>query len=119
MADHYELGKKGEQVACDFLLEKGYEILSRNYHFQKAEIDIIAQVKELLVVVEVKTRTSVYYGNPQDFVNEKKIKLLVKAINKYVDDNDIDLEIRFDIVAIVFEKNKFSVEHIEDAFLHF
>ncbi len=119
MADHYELGKKGEELASEFLTSKGYKILCRNYRFQKAEIDVIAQINDLLVVVEVKTRTSVYFGNPQDFVNEKKIKLLVQAINKYVDDNDIDLEIRFDIIAVVFEKDSFSIEHIEDAFLHF
>ncbi|CAM1367836.1 YraN family protein [Tenacibaculum xiamenense] len=119
MADHYELGKKGEEIACNFLTDKGYRILRRNYRFQKAEIDIVAQINDLLVVVEVKTRTSAYFGNPQDFVNEKKIKLLVQAINKYVEENDIDLEIRFDIIAIVSEKKGFSIEHIEDAFLHF
>ena len=119
MSDHYQLGKKGEQVACDFLIAKGYKILSRNYRFKKAEIDIIAQLNELLVVVEVKTRTSTFFGNPQDFISQKKIKRLVQAINRYVYDNATDLEIRFDIVAVVFENNKFSIEHLEDAFLHF
>ena len=119
MSDHYQLGKRGEQVACDFLETKGFKILSRNYRFKKAEIDIIAQIDESLVVVEVKTRSSIFFGNPQDFINKKKIKLLVQAINKYVYENNIDLEIRFDIVAVVFEKNNFSIEHIKNAFLHF
>lgn len=117
--DHYELGKKGEEIACDFLIEKGFQILCRNYQFRKAEIDVIAQVNDILVVVEVKTRTSDYFGNPQDFINKKKISLLLGAINNYVERNDISLEIRFDVIAIIYRNNNYSIEHIEDAFLFF
>ena len=74
MAEHNELGKQGEQVAVDYLLEKGYEILERNYQARKAEIDIIAKKDNWLIVVEVKTRTSIDFGNPEDFVNKNKIK---------------------------------------------
>lgn len=119
MAQHNELGKKGEALAVELLQQKGYTILVQNYCFQKAEIDIIAQYQDLLVVVEVKTRSSVDYGDPQDFVNPKKIKLLVKAIDAFVTEKDLDSEIRFDIIAVTKEADHFSVEHIEDAFYFF
>ena len=119
MAEHYELGKKGEQLAVDYLLEKGYQILERNWRFQKAEIDIIAQKASILVAVEVKTRSTDYFGNPQDFVNPKKIKLLVSAIDEYVTKKDLDVEVRFDIIAITKEVKTLKIEHLEDAFLHF
>jgi putative endonuclease len=119
MADHNELGKKGEKIAIDFLLKKDYQILEKNYRFLKAEVDIIAQKENILAVVEVKTRSSDYFGNPQDFVNPKKIKLLLSAIDYYVNENDLDVEVRFDIIAIIHQKNKTKIEHLEDAFLHF
>ena len=73
MADHNELGKLGEQIAVDFLLENDYTILERNWRFQKAEIDVLAVKENILAVVEVKTRSTLDYGLPQDFVNSKKI----------------------------------------------
>lgn len=119
MAQHNELGKKGEQLAMDYLVNNGYTIVEKNYRFQKAEVDIIAQKKETLAVVEVKTRSTAYFGNPQDFVNPKKIKLLVTAIDDYVTKNDLDVEIRFDIIAVVKQRSEFVIKHIEDAFLYF
>ncbi|MGG8496419.1 YraN family protein [Tenacibaculum sp. TC6] len=119
MAQHNELGKKGEEQAKGFLVQKGYRILETNYRYQKAEIDIIAQKEDTLVVVEVKTRSTDYYGNPEDFVNTKKIKLLVAAAHKYIEERDIDVEVRFDIIAILQKNGKLLIEHIEDAFLHF
>ncbi len=119
MAKHYDLGKKGEQQAINFLLEKNYSIIEKNYHFQKAEIDIIAKKNDTLVCVEVKTRSSDYFGNPQDFVDAKKIKRLVKAMDHYVVKNDLDVDVRFDIIAIINKNNTVKIEHIEDAFLYF
>jgi putative endonuclease len=119
MADHNELGKKGEQLAINFLVKKGYTILDKNWRFQKAEIDIIAKKKDTLAVVEVKTRSGIDFGNPQDFVNPKKIKLLVSAIDEYIISKDLDVNVRFDIIAIVREGNNFTIEHLEDAFYHF
>jgi putative endonuclease len=119
MAEHNELGKEGEKVAMEYLQNNGYEILEQNYQASKAEIDIIARKSDWLVVVEVKTRTSVDYGNPEDFVNKKKIKLLVQAIDDYVQETDLDLEIRFDIISVIKNGNEFSIEHFEDAFYHF
>ena len=119
MASHNDLGKFGEELAVDFLRNKGYDILETNWTFQKAEIDIIAQKESILAVIEVKTRSSIEYGLPQEFVKPKKIQLLTKAINEYVISNDLDLEVRFDIIAISKEKNNFNIEHIENAFYHF
>jgi len=120
MADHNELGKLGEQIAADYLLRNGYEILKRNYFYDKAEIDIIAQKSpDTLVIVEVKTRNSDFFGDPQDFVKPSKIKLLVKAANEYVISNDLDLEVRFDIIAIIKNKAVEKLEHFEDAFYYF
>lgn len=119
MAEHNELGKLGEELSVEFLQKNGYTILETNWTFQKAEIDIIAQKGNILAVVEVKTRSSIDFGSPQDFVKPAKIQLLVKAINEYVISNDLDLEIRFDIIAINKEGKKFNVEHLEDAFYYF
>ena len=119
MAQHNELGKKGEQLAIDYLIENNYVILEQNYRFQKAEIDIIAQKSEVLAVIEVKTRSTTDFGNPQDFVKPKQIRNWVKAIDEYVTTNDLHVEVRFDIIAIVKSKDGFKIEHLEDAFYHF
>lgn len=119
MAEHNDLGKFGEELAVDFLEKNGYEILETNWVFDKAEIDIIAQNNGILAVVEVKTRSSIDFGLPQDFVKPKKIQLLLKAVNEYVTQNDLDVEVRFDIVAIHKEGENFNIEHIEEAFYYF
>ena len=119
MAQHNELGKKGEQLAVDFLLENNYEIVERNYRFDRAEVDIIARKEAVLAIIEVKTRSTIDFGNPQDFVKPKQIQRLVKAVDDYVVENELEVEVRFDIIAIVKEKKGFSVEHLENAFFHF
>ena len=119
MAEHNELGKLGEEMAVEYLQKQGYSILQTNWMFQKAEIDIIAQKGDVLAIVEVKTRSSVEFGLPQEFVKPKKIQLLVKAVNEYVMQNDLDVEARFDIIYIYNNKGIFEVEHLEDAFFHF
>jgi putative endonuclease len=119
MAQHNELGKKGEQLAVDFLLNKGYSILERNYQFEKAEVDIISQKEYILAIVEVKTRSTKDFGNPQDFVKPNQIQRLVKAVDEYVTVNNLDLEVRFDIIAITKNGVEFEVEHLENAFYYF
>ncbi|MFY0629028.1 MAG: YraN family protein [Flavobacteriaceae bacterium] len=119
MSKHYELGKEGEQLAVNYLLEKGYQILERNWRYQKAEIDIIAQKENTVAVVEVKTRSTNEFGNPQDFIKPKKIKLLVSATNEYVTQRDLDVEVRFDIIAITKTQSGFDIEYLEDAFFYF
>lgn len=119
MAEHNDLGKLGEELAVEFLQKNDYTIVETNWRFDKAEIDIIAQKENTLTVVEVKTRSSLAFGLPQDFVKPKKIQLLLKAINKYIEKNNLDVEIRFDIISIYKNKQNFQVEHIEDAFYYF
>ncbi|MFT5250394.1 MAG: putative endonuclease [bacterium] len=120
MAHHNELGKLGEKIASDYLLKNGYEVLAQNFYFDKAEIDIIAKKdNNTLVVVEVKTRNSDFFGDPQEFVTPSKIKLLVKAANEYVISNGLDMEVRFDIIAVIKNKTIEKIEHFENAFYHF
>ena len=119
MAQHNLLGKKGEQLATDFLVKKGYNIIERNYRFENAEVDIIAKQKDTLAIIEVKTRSSIDFGNPQDFVKPSQIKRLVKAVNEYVNDNDLNVDVRFDIIAIIKDGNHYKIEHLENAFYHF
>ena len=119
MAEHNELGKLGEELAVEFLRKNGYEILETNWTFQKAEVDIIAQKENTLAIIEVKTRSSLDFGLPQDFVKPKKIQLLVKAVNEYVVSKNLDVEVRFDIIAIHKENKSFAMEHLIDAFYHF
>ncbi|NAS31941.1 YraN family protein [Flavobacteriaceae bacterium R38] len=119
MASHNDFGKKAEELACDFLIRKGFQIVARNYRFDKAEIDIIAQKGTFLSIVEVKARTNVSFGNPESFVSKKKIQLLVKAANHYVIENELDVEVRFDIISIINKKNTYSIDFIENSFFHF
>ena len=119
MAEHNELGKLGEEMAVEFLEKDGYKIVETNWTFQKAEIDIIAKKENVLAIVEVKTRSSLDFGLPQDFVKTKKIQLLVKAVDAFVTERDLDVEVRFDIVAIHKEGKSFVIEHLIDAFYHF
>ncbi|MCX2680926.1 YraN family protein [Galbibacter sp. EGI 63066] len=119
MAEHNDFGEKAEQMAADHLLSQGYEILERNYRFGKAEVDIIALKNDCLAAVEVKARSSTYFGEPQSFVSKKKIRLLVKAVDHYVVKNDLDVEVRFDIITVLRINKMHEIKHIEDAFYHF
>ena len=119
MAYHNELGKLGEDLAVELLIDKGYDILERNFKYGKAEIDIIASKSDMLIVVEVKTRNSSVFGDPQSFVSKKKIGLLVQAANEYLLQNSIDSEVRFDIVAVLKNNREQHIEHLENAFYHF
>lgn len=119
MAHHNELGKLGEELAANYLQQRGYQILARNYKFKQAEIDLIARQGDLMVCVEVKTRNSDFFGDPQSFVTPAKIKQLVKAMNHYLEENDIGLETRFDIVAVLKNNTMEEITHYPDAFYFF
>lgn len=118
MATHNDTGLKGEKLAKEFLEADGYVILETNYRYKKAEIDIIALKDTILAIIEVKTRTSTYFGEPESFVNNKKIKLVVEAANAYIQSKDIDYEVSLDIVSVVIG-NPNKIDHIKNAYYYF
>ena len=119
MGEHNEFGKKGEQLAVELLQNKGYKIRYKNYRYLKAEIDIIAQKGDILAIVEVKSRSSEFFENITNTVTKNKITLLVMAADYYVITNDLDVEVRFDIITVLKKQGEFSITHLEDAFYHF
>jgi putative endonuclease len=117
MAQHLDLGRKGESLAKTHLENSGYEILDENWTFGKAEVDLIAYKDRVIIFAEVKTRSSNAFGEPEDFVDARKQKLLVEAADEYIYLMDHQGEVRFDIISILFDKNKnYILKHIEDAF---
>ena len=119
MGKHNEFGKLGEQKATDFLIKNGYEIKYKNYRYLKGEIDIIAQKGDILAIVEVKSRSSEILENIAETVNQKKINLLVATADHYITTQDLDVEVRFDIITILKKGNHFKLNHLKDAFYHF
>ncbi|MFC4212272.1 YraN family protein [Pedobacter lithocola] len=117
MATHNELGQKGEYIAKKYLEDKGYEILDENWVHGRAEIDLIVYKNGIIIFVEVKSRTSVAFGQPEDFVQQAKQKQMEIASLEYIEIMNHQNEIRFDIIAITFKKdNTYTLKHIEDAF---
>lgn len=117
MAAHYELGKRGEQAAADYLLQKGYHILHRNWHYRHKELDIVAEKNRQLVIIEVKTRKNDLFGNPEEAVDSRKIRRIVSSADAYIKKFAIDLPVRFDIITVLSDGEKEHLEHIENAFL--
>jgi len=111
-----EKGSQGEEIACAYLVKHGYTILEKNWRYKHLEIDIIASNNNTLVIVEVKQRSSNFYGNPQEFVTKSKQKKLIKAADQYIKTNTINWETRFDIIAIINNSNELKVDHLVDAF---
>lgn len=116
MARHNDLGKKGEQIATDFLINNGATILQRNWRFLRAEIDIVFLDGNTLVLAEVKTRSSTAYGKPEEFISNKKISLYLDAAEEYLKQNEMDNEIRFDIISVLCYSEKPIIKYIKDAF---
>lgn len=117
MATHNDFGKEAELLALEFLKEKGYLILAQNYRFQKAEIDIIAEFENTIIIVEVKARSTDAFILPQEAVNKRKIRLIVMAADHFIQSKNIDLETRFDIITILpDDHHQLQITHIESAF---
>jgi putative endonuclease len=111
------IGAKGEQVAVDFLQKKGYKIINRNWRSGKKEIDIVATLKDTLVFLEIKTRSNLDFGFPEESVTKAKQKFLKQAAEAYVAANPGHEYIRFDIVSIVMVgDNVKEIVHFEEAF---
>ena len=116
MAKHNILGKEGEKYAAEYLDEQGYEILDRNWMCGHKDLDIVAVKDGILVIVEVKTRSSMDWGDPEDFVTEQKIKRIVHSADAYIRFKCLDMDVRFDIISVLFDGEEFKLEHIEQAF---
>ena len=117
MATHNDFGKKAEDAAAEYLQKNGYKILIRNFRFQKAEIDIIAEKDSLIVITEVKARSTDTFILPQEAVTKSKIKLIVSAANHYLEEFNKNSEVRFDIISVLPDpKGNLMIEHIIDAF---
>jgi len=117
MAQHNNLGSQGEEAAIHYLIEKGYTIREKNWRHGKYEVDIIATDTENLIFVEVKTRTSERWGNPEEAVTKAKIRRIVDSADRYTEMYDIDLPIRFDVIAVIWNGTSFDIKHFDDAFL--
>ncbi len=113
---HTEFGAKGEEIACNFLLTRGYSILERNYRWKHLEVDIIALKEEELVFVEVKTRNSTIFGEPYSAVTRAKQKQIIQVANAYINSKKLDYYSRFDVFSIILNRNETKIEHIEYAY---
>ena len=117
MATHNDLGRKGEALAKAHLEANGYEVMDENWVFGKAEVDLIAYKDRVIIFTEVKTRTGNGFGEPEDFVDARKQKLLVQAADEYIYLMNHQGDVRFDIISILFDRNSnYKLNHIEDAF---
>jgi len=116
MSDKIKRGNEGEQLASDFLIQNGFEILERNYRYKRSEIDVIARIGNLLIFVEVKTRSSSTFGHPEEFVDSRKRKKILEGAEHYLYETDWKGNVRYDIVSVNLISTKAEVVHIEDAF---
>jgi putative endonuclease len=115
-----ELGIYGEELATLHLIKEGYTILDRNWYAGKNEIDIVCEKEPgVLVIVEVKARNSDFFGDPHTFVSAGKQKTIVKVADVYVLENDLDVEVRFDVIGVLKNKTQQKLVHYEDAFYYF
>ena len=116
MSDNIKKGNEGENLAALFLVEKGYRIVQRNYRHKHSEIDLIAELNNLLVFVEVKTRSSLSFGYPEEFVDEKKISKILEGADQYLYETNWQGNVRYDVVSIQLGSSGPKNEHFEDAF---
>lgn len=114
MTDKIETGAIGEKLAAQFLTEKGFTVVARNYRFRKAEIDLIVQRQDWLIFVEVKTRSSDAWGHPESFVSDLQRRLIYSAAEEFIYSNDWQGHIRFDIVSVKPSVPP-EIVHFEDA----
>lgn len=114
---HTEIGKVGEEIAKEYLTQKGFTFLASNWRYSRAEVDLIFLDDSIVVFVEVKLRSSDYFGRPEAFVDKKKQKLLASAAAVFCERNNYPGEIRFDVISIVQHSNgQNQITHIQDAF---
>ena len=116
---HIKLGKEGEDIATKFLLSKNHKILARNWRISHLELDIVTKFEDLIIFVEVKTRSNSAFGMPETFVTHKKQKHIAKAAQAYLNKYKIKSEIRFDIISIILNEKHRKLKYIKGAFFPF
>lgn len=114
MSDKIKTGNKGEKLAAEFLIKKGFEVVAKNYRFKRAEIDLIVKRENWIIFVEVKTRSSTAYGEPENFVDDHKTKNVFDAAEEFIYSTDWQGHIRFDIISVKLGR-EVEIEHFEDA----
>jgi putative endonuclease len=116
-AETDNLGKKGEAIAKDYLINNGYQILDVNWRWGHKEVDIVARIGAEIIMMEVKTRDQNYAMEPWKSVTPNKIRNIVEVAEHWLRYNRIDLETRFDVISIVVRRDgNHILEHIEGAF---
>ena len=117
MSKHNKIGIKGEQIAADYLLNKGYIIIERNWRAGKKEVDIIAFKNDVLIILEIKTRSRTDILFPEESVNHKKQGHLKAAGAVYMNEHPQYINLRFDIISIVMDGDSVKeIVHFEEAF---
>jgi len=116
MAHHNQTGKRGEELAADYLRGKGFRILEKNWRHRYLEVDLICLDGDRLVIVEVKTRADLRHGLPEEAVTRKKERHLLQAAETYLELKNLQNETRFDIVSIWDESSEPRINHIVEAF---
>ncbi len=116
MAESHNLGQKGEDLAADHLKKGGFKILFRNWKWGKHEIDIIAENKDIVIFVEVKTRADDYQMHPVTAITKEKQRSIILAADGYLQKFNINKEGRFDVIIIIKTGESFQIDHIEGAF---
>jgi putative endonuclease len=112
-----EWGRRGEDIAAEFLMKRQYQILKRNFRTSGSEVDIIAELYGTLCFIEVKTRKSGDHGFPEEFVNIKKMKKIIRAARIFTANKKFEKKkIRFDIISIVYSDQGIKIDHMENAF---
>lgn len=107
------LGRWGEDIACGYLCDKGYEILARNFRYKRfGELDIVAIDRGVLVFVEVKTRSGVRFGNPEEAVTRVKMRKIRLVGTYYMALNRLSCSCRVDVISVLCENNVFKIQHI-------
>jgi putative endonuclease len=114
MSDKIKTGVKGENLAAEFLQRKGFEIVARNFRHRRSEIDLIVKRENWIIFVEVKTRSSVAFGEPEQFVDSKKVRMIFQAAEEYIFSNDWHGHVRFDVVSVKLGLEP-EITHFEDA----
>jgi putative endonuclease len=106
MAKHIETGKTGEDLAAGYLQQQGYQLLHRNWRHQHCEIDIIATRGPKLHFVEVKTRTTLTFGHPEESVTPAKMRKIMRAADEFLYQNPHYKQVQYDVLAITRLKGK-------------